>query len=470
MIDLEELRKVHAFADLADDELQWLAERAEIRTFEPGEVLLAEGEPIDTMYAILEGELRFRREQGTPDDRNMVRRGGDITGMLPLSRMTHTPVTVRAVTRTRTANFEAAGFPAMLERIPELQLRLASIMVDRSREFTRHDAQREKLMSLGKLSAGLAHELNNPAAAIQQRAEALARRVDDLSAMALGGLDRSTAEALRDRVRLVVEAASTGQVPWIVDALDRSDAEEALAGWLEARGLPDPWLAAETFVATGLSAADLEHFTQGIPEQGLAVSLEWLEADLAVRRLVADVRDASRRVVELIAAVKSYSNMDRAPRSSEIDLHEGIRSTLTMLGHKLRSKDIVLRTDFGADTPHVTGNPGELNQVWTNLLDNAIDAVAPGGEITVRTSAAAGQAVVEVLDDGSGIPAEILGRIFEPFYTTKGIGEGTGLGLDVVRRIVERHAGQMQLTSEPGRTCFEVRLPAADTRAAPRPV
>jgi signal transduction histidine kinase len=352
----------------------------------------------------------------------------------------------------------------MLERIPLLQGRLASIMIDRSREFTRHGEQREKLVSLGKLSAGLAHELNNPTAAIQQRAEALRRRIDGLGAMALGGFDPATAAALRTRVRAIVDAGAVGS-PQILDALERSDAEEALAGWLDTRGLPGAWAAAETFVSAGLSPEDLERLTTEIPADAVAASLGWVETELAMRLLVEDIADASGRVVDLIAAVKAYSNMDSAPRSHDIDLHDGLNSTLTMLGHKLRSKDIVLRTEFGNDTPHVTGNPGELNQVWTNLLDNAIDAVAMGGEILVRTSDEAGSAVVEVRDNGAGIPEEIQGRMFEPFYTTKDVGQGTGLGLDIVRRIVERHLGQVYVDSEPGRTCFTVRIPAAGPRS-----
>jgi signal transduction histidine kinase len=461
MIDPRELRKITAFADLEDDDLRWLAERAEIRTFAPGDALMVEGDATVEMIALLEGEIVWRKEKGTPDGLVITARGGDVTGLLPHSRMTHTPVTLRAVLPTRTANFPKAIFPEMLERMPALQARLASIMVDRSREFTRQGEQREKLISLGKLSAGLAHELNNPTAAIQQRAEALRRRLDGFTALALGTLQPYTAAALQAHARTAV-AAEAGGSPRILDALERADAEDALASWLDSRGLPGAWAAAETFVAAGLAPADLERVVADVPDAAVAASLQWLEADLAMRRLVEDIADASRRVVELIAAVKAYSNMDRAPRNRDIDLHEGIRSTLTMLGHKLRSKDIVLRTEFGADTPHVSGNPGELNQVWTNLLDNAIDAVATGGEIVVRTSGGAGSAVVEVCDDGIGIPEENRQRIFEPFFTTKDVGQGSGLGLDVVHRIVERHLGQVNVDSVPGHTCFAVRLPATE--------
>jgi signal transduction histidine kinase len=460
MIDPQELRIVRVFADLADDDLRWLVDHAELRIFEPDELLFDEGDVVDSMVALLEGKILVRKEQGQDAGNVVVQRAGDISAKLPHSRMGRSQHTVRALARTRAAFVHESAFPAMLERIPQLQLRLASAMVDRSRDFTRQDEQREKLMSLGKLAAGLAHELNNPAAAIQQRAQAHARRLDALSALALRALEPTTAAALRSRARALFGSDAAGASP-ILDALERSDAEEALAGWLESHEVPDRWAAAETLVDAGLSIADLERLTEGLPDDAVAACLEWLSADLALRRLGADIADASQRIVELIGAVKSYSNMDRAPRSTEIDLHEGIRSALTMLSYELRRKSVLLRTDFDPGTPHVSGNPAQLNQVWTHLLDNAIDAVDEGGEITVRTSTASGQAVVEVLDDGSGIAADIQAKIFDPFFTTKEVGEGTGLGLDIVRRIVERHLGDVTVESQPGRTRFEVRLPAS---------
>ncbi len=460
MIDPQDLRKVRVFADLSDGELRWLADHGEVRTFEPDEPLFAEGDVVDSMVAFLEGEVRVRKEQGPPDGGAVVQRAGDIGAKLPLSRMTKSVHTARALTRTRAAFFHEGVFPAMLERIPQLQLRLAAVMVDRSRDFARQDEQREKLVSLGRLAAGLAHELNNPAAAVQQRAEVHAKRLDDLSALALRALDPDAAATLQGRVRALLGADAAGALP-VMDALERSDAEDALAGWLADHGVPDPWVAAEALVGAGLTTVDVENLTDGLPGDAVAAGLEWLAADLALRRLGADIADAARRIVELITAVKGYSNMDRAPRSSEIDLNEGLRSTLTMLSHELRAKNAELRTELDPGTPHVTGNPGELNQVWTHLIHNAIDAIDEGGEITVRTSGRAGRAVVEVLDDGRGIPADVQAKVFDPFFTTKGVGKGTGLGLDVARRIVERHLGEVTLESKPGRTRFEVRLPAS---------
>ncbi|MEJ2292305.1 MAG: ATP-binding protein [Deinococcales bacterium] len=458
--DPQELRAVEVFSDLEEGQLAWLAGRARLVSVGAGEVLFPEGAPTDVMIALLEGEVQMRREKGEPDGPVVVRSAGQITGMLPFSRLTHSPVTARATVPTRAAFFHVDLFPEMLQRIPELQLRLASIMVDRSREFTRHDEQREKLISLGKLSAGLAHELNNPAAAILSRTEELARRVQQLSDVArerLGGTDSGGSLA-----SVTALAASKRGLPIPdLDPLAGSEAEESLAAWLEVRGIGEAWLAAETFVSAGLSEGDLEEATGALPDALRPSTLRWLEADLASRRLVDDIAEAAHRITELISTVKAYSNMDRAPTRSEIEVHEGIRSTLTMLAHKLRSKGVAVTTELDPALPRVTGNAGELNQVWTNLIDNAIDAVDPGGAIVIRTSSTDAGVVVQVIDDGAGVPAEVRNHIFEPFFTTKGVGEGTGLGLDIVRRIVRSHGGDVHVESVPGRTCFEVRLPAS---------
>ena len=470
MNDPHDFRKVEAFADLDDDQIRWLAEHARIVTLDAGEALAHEGDVADTLFAVLEGELRLRREKGAPDDRWIVRPAGKITGALPLSRLTHSPVTARALIPTRVAAFPPDLVTEMLERIPVLHARLAAIMLDRSREFTRHEEQRERLVSLGKLSAGLAHELNNPAAAIQRRVDELSRRLDDLSRLAAEGLDRESTPTLSEAMRALVHAKPAPD-HHARDALERSDAQDALGAWLEARGLPDAWLAAETLVSAGVSVEDIEPATRDVPEAAVRSAVRWIEADLAARRLLDDIAEASRRIVDLISAAKSYSNLDRAPTRGPTDVNEGIRSTLAMLTHKVRSKDIVLETELDPGLPQVTANAGELNQVWTNLVDNAIDAASSGGTVAIRTSSGndgAGDGVtVRVRDDGPGIPADVQRHMFEPFFTTKDVGEGTGLGLDIVRRIVRAHGGEVHVESVPGRTSFEVRLPSSKPDAAP---
>ncbi len=452
-----DLRRVKVFADLDDEQIAWLDARARWVSAGPGEAMFREGDPADEMIAVVAGELHFRREQGPPDGRVVVRRAGDVTGMLPSSRLTRAPSTGRADGPTRVACFPAALFPEMLERIPALRARLAAVMVDRSREYTRHDEQRERLLSLGKLAAGLAHELNNPAAAIQRTVEELEQRLRDLSTVTRDLLEPIvTSAGLEPLARLGEGGAG---VP--TDPLERADAEDALSSWLAARGVPDAPRAAETWAAAGISARDLETATHALPDDGLAVSLRWSEADLAARRLLADAAEAARRVSELIQAVKAYSNMDRAPDRDDVDVHEGLHATLTVLAPRFRERRVVVTTDFDPALPPVPGNPGELNQVWTNLLQNALEAVSEGGTVAVRTRADRDRAVVQVIDDGPGIPTDLANRIFEPFFTTKAVGEGTGLGLDVVRRICRSHRADVHVDSRPGRTCFEVRLPAA---------
>lgn len=466
MNDPHGLRRVGAFADLDDEQIRWIAEHARIVTLDAGEALVDEGDVADTLFAILEGELRLRRETGAPDDRWIVRSAGMITGALPNSRLTHSPITARALIPTTVAGVHSDLFPEMLERIPALNARLAAVMLDRSREFTRHEEQRERLVGLGKLSAGLAHELNNPAAAIQRRVDELARRLHDLSELAAARFESETEPARFEALRALVDSTPSHDAA-LRDALARSDAQDALGTWLQDRGMPDAWLAAETLVSAGLSVEALDEASRDVPPATLRSAVRWLEADLAARRLLADVAEATGRIVDLISSVKAYSNLDRAPTKSPTDANEGIRATLAMLAHKVRSKGVALEAELDPKLPHVSAIAAELNQVWTNLVDNAIDAAPSGGSVTVRSAASDDGVTVQIIDDGPGIPPEVQRHMFEPFFTTKDVGEGTGLGLDIVRRIVRGHGGEVHVEAVPGRTCFEVRLPATPPDAVP---
>jgi len=463
--DAQELRRVEVFADLSDDQIRWLGDRARVITLADGEALFHEGDAPDSLFAVLEGELRQRRERGAPDDRWIVSPAGKVTGMLPLSRMTHSPVTVRALVPTRVAAFSSEHLPEMLERIPALHGRLAAVMLDRAREFTLQDEQRERLVSLGKLSAGLAHELNNPAAAIQRRVDELSRRLLELSDLAAAGVADASRTAQVRSLRTTMHSQPAHDAG-ALDALRRNDAQEALSAWLAARGLHDAWLAAATLVEGGLSVDALETATRELPPEAASAAVRWIEADLAAQRLLAEIAEATRRIVDLISAAKSYSNLDRAPARGPTDVNQGIRATLAMLAHKIHGKAIVVEQELEPALPPVTANSGELNQVWTNLIDNAIDAAAPSGTIAIRSSSADSVVTVRVVDDGPGIPGDVMRHIFEPFFTTKDVGAGTGLGLDIVRRIVRAHDGEVRATSVPGETCFEVNLTTAPSDTA----
>jgi signal transduction histidine kinase len=459
-VDTEDLRRISVFADLADDQLAWLADHCELIRLEPGEVSIEEGSAADTMQIVLEGEIQARTEKGPSDGRVYIVQAGDVTGMLPFSRMTHFGVTGRAVVASRVARFPAALFPEMLRRIPVLEARLVGVLADRVREATRVEQQREKLMALGKLSAGLAHELNNPAAAAQRSAGELRERLGALRRLHATLLERGLAYEAAHAACELHELAEERAAEPAPGPLALSDREEELTVWMEDRGVRRAWELAGTFAAARLTADDLRGLGECLPGDALPDALAWIEGELATDALSREVESSVRRISELVGSVKSYSHMDSAQAKGEVDLHKEIDSTLIILAHKIRAKNAAVVRTYAPDLPKVNAFAGELNQVWTNLLDNALDAVSPGGRVEVRTARENSHVRVDVRDDGPGIPPENQGRIWETFFTTKPMGEGTGLGLDIARRIVtRRHNGEISVTSMPGDTCFTVRLP-----------
>jgi signal transduction histidine kinase len=330
--------------------------------------------------------------------------------------------------------------------------------------ITAVEANRERLASLGTMAAGLAHELNNPAAAARRAASQLTEALDAINsalrAFVEGGIEREDAERL---VQLQQEAAERTSSATALDALDASDAEEELLGRLEDLGVEEPWKIAEPLAAAGLDQEWLDRVAAlAGPVTGAA--LRWVAATLTAERLSSELCESTQRMSALVGAVKSYSYMDRGDLV-EVDLHEGLETTLVVLGYKLKHTTIEVVRDYDRDLPKLTVHGSELNQVWTNLLDNAIDALGERGTITIATHADGDCAVVEIADDGPGVPHELAARIFDPFFTTKDVGRGTGLGLATARRIVvERHDGSLTLDSQPGRTVFRVRLPFTQSK------
>lgn len=460
------LRGVPLLADLADAEIDWLAENAVEVHLADGEVISREGEPAERMSIVLAGELRGRNEKGAAT-RTFIAQAGEITGLLPFSRMLRWGATLRAAGPTRIAAIASDRFGEMLRRIPVLEPRLIGLMTDRTRETTRVEQQNEKLLALGKLSAGLAHELNNPASAMGRAVSELRHRLAALPALTAALIRQGVEPDQMDALCRLHETSGQGaglEGATMLDPLTQSDRESELSDWLEARRVAGAWRLAPTFVATGMTAGDLERFVAGVPAAVLPAAIPWVETGVALHLLLGEMENAARRISDLVGSVKEYSHMDRElTEKAATDLHRALDSTLTMLGHKAKAKGVKVIREYDPDLPAVPAFAGELNQVWTNLLDNALDAVAPGGRVSVRTRRIDHQAEVEIGDDGPGIPAELQGRIWEPFFTTKPMGEGSGLGLDIARRIVVgRHGGEMRLESRPGDTRFLVSLPIGD--------
>ena len=455
----DDLAAMPLFADDDRPALEWLADHFEVRAYEPGEIIVREGSPAKDFIVILEGELHFRRPSD-PYAPVFVRAAGQPTGVLPFSRLKVINGRGTAVGRTRIAVMPASELRELVYRAPNLAQKLVGEMTDRTREFARSEERTAKMLALGKLSAGLAHELNNPASAALR------------SAMLLGEAQNSRrreAIALRSQIippeaqsvliKLSDTIAECGAGTKKLDALERADLESDLADWLRERNLPDEL--AGDLVDAGVRAEDLSPFTGLLTPEHAAHGLRILVCDHQILCLTREIEEASRRISDLVQAVKSYSYMDKTP-TSEVDVERGIDVTLRMFQHQLKHGFEVKR-EFAGNLPKIPANGSELNQIWTNLIDNAIGAMNSQVDrekmLTVRTALEPDDVLVEFTDNGPGIPLEIRGRIFEPFFTTKPVGEGTGLGLDIVQRIVRGHQGSINVDSQPGHTSFQIRLP-----------
>ena len=451
---LDDLRKIAVFHDLSADALQWLSEHIEILEAKAGEMVSRVGDPADHLTAIFYGELRGERAD---NGQVFVGEAGEVTGLLPYSRLTHFAANVYATKETRAGRLHKRDFAEMAQHVPELPPRLVAVMADRIRESTRADHQREKLMALGQLSAGLAHELNNPAAAGLRAADYLRKAVKQFryANVKLAKLNLGV-EARRFVIELESELSEKA-CTLALDSLDRSDREEQLAGWLEKQGVQDAWTLAPDLVDSGCNQDILEKVAALVPKEYLGMAFTRLTASLNINRLLGEIENSMKRITEMVGAIKDYSYMDQMPEQ-EIDIHDGIDTTLIMLKHRLKNGVEVIR-EYDHNIPRMTVRGRELNQVWTNLITNAVDAMNGKGILRIVSKCSDGKALVEVIDNGMGIPDEIKDRIFEPFFTTKGVNEGTGLGLDIAARVVRNHGGDIQVDSKPGRTAFTVRLP-----------
>jgi len=451
------LRHVEVFEGLPDDQLDWFLSQAQELRLKAGDVYARQGDPADAMFVILEGHLQGRGEIAG-ETVTFDLEAGDVTGVLPFSRMKRFTVSGRAETNSHALRFPAAKFPELVQRMPELTKRLVGLMSDRIREVTRMEQQRDRLAGLGKLSAGLAHELNNPASAAKRAASQLRdmlKRVRDAS-LELGRRELSAAQ--RSEIeKLELSLIQTDEPP--LDALAASALEDQLDSLLRSHGQNDLWQLAADLARKNFKPEALEQMFATLDAGTARAALVRISSSVEIADLLKQIESSTSRISDLVGAIKEYTFMDQAPVQN-VDIVKTLETTLTILNHKLK-RGVTVQRDYQKTPLLVHSFGSELNQVWTNVIDNAIDAMGGKGELRVRTYREDECAVVEIGDNGPGISPEILPHIFEPFFTTKGVGEGTGLGLDTVQRIVKKHRGNIQVRSTPGDTRFQVWLPLA---------
>ena len=454
--DLQQVRSIPVFAKLTDEQLGCL-DGGEIIEAPKGTVLVSEGERTGLFHVLLEGEVRITRTYDNQSILMAVTKAGNHMGETVLLLDIPWLASVRVSKAARLFQLDEDHFWKMMSTCPSVAREIFRSASNRMRNMEGYSQQREKLLSLGTMAAGLAHELNNPAAAARRAAAHLQLTTDKLQDLLCTLSEVLGQEQWQDLLVAAQEATKRLAKAPVLDHLTRSDREEVITRWLTYHSVPTPWELSSTFVSADVDSAWLDQLAAKLPVASHGDAFGWLEARVGLKLLLNQVEQGTARISELVKAIKSYSYMDQSPML-EIDIHEGLESTLTMLGHKL--KNVTLLRAYDRSIPPLMAYGNELNQVWTNLIDNAIDAVKGSGKICIGTWLEDNQLVVEIMDNGSGIPQEIQSRIFEPFFTTKGVGAGTGLGLIISNRIVgDRHGGEIEFESRPGETRFKVRLP-----------
>ncbi len=457
----ERLTQHRALGGSPPEELSWLATRGALRVYHAGDITTRKHEPEESLQVVLSGQLAIYTDRGAGARKIIAWRGGDVCGLMPYSRGGRPPGDTVAEETTETLAIPRDLLPAMIRECPGVTATLVHAMLDRARHLTSSELQDEKLLSLGKLAAGLAHELNNPASAAARSAKLLARGLTQATAAAraVAGAQLSDAQLAAIDLGHTIPGMSGSHAPQ--SPLDRADREEAIGGWLDSHGCDND--IAAVLAEAGVDPTALDAVAAVLHGGVLRAAVQWIAAEHLVRTLALDIETSTTRVYDLVAAVKGFTYMDHAPMPEAVDIRRGIADTLTVLGARAREKSVSIEVDIATDLPPVRGIGAELNQVWANLLDNALDAVAVSGRVVVTASRTPQRVVVQIVDDGPGVPPGIQGRIFDPFFTTKEVGRGVGLGLDIVRRLLQRNDGEIALDSRPGRTAFRVSLPLDTT-------
>ncbi len=459
-----QLRELFLFEDLTDDQLAWIVEHGDVVSYKAGETVSVEGEPAKCFYVLLSGELvMVRMVRGDEVEITRSNNPGAYSGATQFYLGDQVDqvygATIRAVTDSSFLALPAAEFAAKFNQWFPMAVHLLQGMFVGLQNANVLVAQRERLLALGKLTASLTHELNNPAAAAVRATETLRERFagmrHKLAMLADGHFDGLQLHQLTKIQDKFIQRMAVAEE---LTPIQVSDREDELGEWLEDREVPGGWDLAPVFVAAGITVSDLNEVSNVVDTDFLEPALRWLSYTVETENLLIEVKDSTKRISTLVGAAKQYSQLDRTPHQ-DVDLHEGLKATLVMLAGK-KPEGVRIVKDFDRSLPKVPAYAAELNQVWTNLIENAIDAVGGEGTITIRTALDGDSALVEVIDDGPGVPEDLKRRVFEPFFTTKGVGRGTGLGLDVSWRVVvNRHGGDLRVVSKPGDTHFQVRLP-----------
>jgi signal transduction histidine kinase len=461
-VTIQKLKKVVALSDLSDEHLQWILNHSEPMEYKDGDIVAKTGDSAEWMFFIIEGRVDYYRNVSGRlvfyhYFSNDAESGG-VTGLLPYSRMKMYSGDSICAGILRGVRLHKKYFQELEQLNPEFIQRLIGYMTERAKSFATTQMQQEKVSALGKLSAGIAHELNNPASAISRISSDLSNRlflnIELTEKMLSQNINPDQIQFLRN----MIESKERISKPKL-SAMQRMNKEDDLMLWLEEKGLPTDQQVVESFTEAGLYGEDLETLSETVPKEDLVQILLWIENLLSSQRIIKDLEEASTRISNLVGAIKSHVQMDRTNEKQPTDIHKDIENTLTLLGYKLRDKNISVKKNYCEDLVEIPAHIGELNQVWTNIIDNAIHAMDMGGELTIETTCDTKNFNLKIRDNGRGIQAEIISKIFDPFFTTKKMGEGTGIGLDLVKRIINHHNGDIKVHSKPGRTEFHICIP-----------